>query len=154
MKKYPHPPATSRHGTGFVLIEVLSALLIFAIGILGLVGLQATAIKQSSAAQYRAIAALQANELISRMWLNNRTANTLQAYFGSAASGDGYASWLTSVKSSGLPQVASKPPTVTFSTVAGGGASATSSSLATITIYWQAPGEDTPHQYVAMAQVK
>ena len=148
-----------------MLIEVLCSLLIFAIGILAMVGLQAVSVQQSTAARYRAIAATQANDLISRMWVSDRTAATLQASFASGSSSSsstntGYASWYAAVQTSGLPKVSAQPPTVTFTTVAGGGSSATSSSLATITIYWTAPGETIPsgaksaHKYVAMAQIK
>lgn len=144
-----------------MLIEVLCSLLIFAIGILALVGLQAVSVRQSTAARYRAIAAIQANDLIGRMWVSDRTAATLQASFASSGSSNtGYASWYAAVQASGLPKVSAQPPTVTFATVAGGGSSAISSSLATITIYWTAPGETVPsgatsaHKYVAMAQIK
>ena len=41
---------------GVVLLESLIAILIFSIGILGAVGLQATVIKNTSEAQYRAVA--------------------------------------------------------------------------------------------------
>ena len=144
-----------------MLIEVLCSLLIFAIGILAMVGLQAVSVQQSTAARYRAIAAIQANDLIGRMWVSDRTAATLQASFASSSSSNtGYASWYAAVQACGLPKVSAQPPTVTFTTVAGGGSSATSSSLATITIYWTAPGETIPsgaksaHKYVAMAQIK
>jgi type IV pilus assembly protein PilV len=146
-----------------MLIEVLCSLLIFAIGILAMVGLQAVSVQQSTAARYRAIAATQANDLISRMWVSDRTAATLQASFASSSSSTtntGYASWYAAVQACGLPKVSAQPPTVTFTTVVGGGSSATSSSLATITIYWTAPGETIPsgaksaHKYVAMAQIK
>jgi len=145
-----------------MLIEVLCALLIFAAGILAIVGLQATSVQQASAARFRAVAALQASDLIGRMWVSDRTATTLQSYFASTSSSSGnsssgntgYTSWYTALQSSGLPLVASQPPTVTFTTVSGGGSSAVASSLATITIYWKAPGDTSAHKYVAMAQVK
>lgn len=136
------------------MLEALIALVIFAIGILGLVAAQGTSVKDASNARFRAIAASLANDLISRMWLSDRTAATLQASFGSSAAGAGYTAWLASVQSSGLPNVSSYPPAVSFSTVSGGGTSATSSSLATINVYWKAPGESTMHTYTALAQMK
>jgi type IV pilus assembly protein PilV len=148
--------ASAPHQQGVMMMEALVAILIFAIGILGLVASQRSAVQGASEAQYRAIAAAQANDLISRMWLSDRTATTLQASFGSSAAGTGYTSWLTAVKSSGLPNVASYPPSVTFSTVTGGGSSAVSSSLATIKVYWKAPGDTSSqaHYYTALAQLK
>jgi type IV pilus assembly protein PilV len=53
------------------MIEVLVAVLLFSLGILGLVGLQAQAIKYSVEAEDRNRAALLANEIASAMWLSN-----------------------------------------------------------------------------------
>ncbi|WP_290867819.1 type IV pilus modification protein PilV [Aquabacterium sp.] len=139
--------------SGFMLIEVLVALLIFSLGILGLLAGQRQAVQQASAAQYRAIAATQAADLVSKMWLSDRTAATLQAQFASSSQGSGYTTWLSALAASGLPGVSKHPPTVSFTTVAGG-TSAASSSLATISIYWQGPGDEAAHQYTATAQLK
>lgn len=163
------PIAQSSKSTGFMLLEVLCALLIFSIGILGIVGLQANATKQSSAAEYRSMAAMLASDLVSKMWLSNRTAATLQGYYaGTAGSGGGgYNTWLTAVTASGLPNAVTYAPTVSFATVPGGGSAGIASSLATITICWTAPGDTPPtdttctpntasnvHKYVVIAQVK
>ena len=53
---------------GFMLIEVLVGLLIFSLGILGLVGLQAAMTQSQTAAKVRADAAFLASELIGSMW--------------------------------------------------------------------------------------
>jgi type IV pilus assembly protein PilV len=53
--------------SGFTLIEVLVSVLIFSFGILGLVGLQANAIKMSTDAQQRAEATFLADQLLARM---------------------------------------------------------------------------------------
>jgi type IV pilus assembly protein PilV len=148
-----------RHGTqrGVMLLEALVAILIFSLGVLSIVKLQAVSIQQSTAAEYRSMAALLANDLVSRMWASDKTAATLQANFGSSGNGSGYSSWLASVQSSGLPNVSTSKntlPTVTFSSVAGGGTSATPSSQATITLFWQSPGDSALHSYVAVAQLK
>jgi type IV pilus assembly protein PilV len=139
---------------GFTIIEVLVALLIFAIGMLGIAGLYSNAVRQATGAELRTTAAMLATDLIGRMWMSDRTYSTLQASYGSTVAGTGYTSWQATVTSSGLPGVASLPPTVTFTTVSGGGSSAISSSLATITIYWKGPGDSSAHQYVALAQMK
>ena len=149
----PRRPSSRRGARGFSLIEVLCALLIFAIGVLGLVKLQAVSVQQASGARYRAIAAAQAASLIGRLWTTDRSAATLQAQFGSAAGGAGYTSWRASVEASGLPNVAGKLPTVSFTTVPGG-SSATASSLATVTVFWKAPGDTGYHSHVVLAQVK
>jgi type IV pilus assembly protein PilV len=50
------------------LLEVLVALLIFAFGVLGIVGLQASLTKAQTGSKFRADAALLAQELIGNMW--------------------------------------------------------------------------------------
>lgn len=53
---------------GFALLEVMIAILIFSFGLLGLVGLQANMIKQSTDARYRAVASYLAQEKLGEMW--------------------------------------------------------------------------------------
>lgn len=62
------PPRSHRHNGGFLLLEVLVALLIFAFGVLGVVGLQAAMTKAQSGSKYRGDAAYLAQELIGNMW--------------------------------------------------------------------------------------
>lgn len=58
------------HGQGGVaLLEVLVSILLFSLGILGLIGLQARAISLSVDAEDRNRAALLANEVASEMWM-------------------------------------------------------------------------------------
>ncbi|MCJ0765186.1 type IV pilus modification PilV family protein [Variovorax terrae] len=138
-----------RQQAGIMLLEALAAILIFSVGILAVIGLQAASVKQAAAAEFRSIAALQANDLVSRMWISDHTAATLQTVYGSSGSGAGYASWLAHVKASGLPGVSSVSPTVVF----GDGVTAPANQV-TITVNWIAPGETTAHNYVVIAQVK
>jgi type IV pilus assembly protein PilV len=65
------------------LIEVLVALLVFSIGLLGIVGLQARAIQLSVDSEDRSRAALLANEIVSQMWALRTTslpAGTVEAW--------------------------------------------------------------------------
>jgi type IV pilus assembly protein PilV len=57
--------------SGFTLIEVMVAVLIFSFGILGLVGMQASAIKMSTDAQQRAEATFLADQLLARMLISD-----------------------------------------------------------------------------------
>ncbi|MEX8493818.1 pilus assembly protein PilV [Sphaerotilus sp.] len=85
---------TTRHTTraqpraprpnGFVLLEALIALLIFALAVLGLVGLQASMTRASSGAKYRADAAYLASDLVGLMWTDSRN---LALYDASACAG-------------------------------------------------------------------
>jgi len=58
------------------MMEVLVSILIFAFGLLGLIGLQASAIHYSADAEDRNRAALFANEIASSMWINNSVSPT------------------------------------------------------------------------------
>ena len=95
-----------------MLLEVLVAILIFAIGVLSLVGLQVASIKESGKAKYRTDATLLANELIGRMWVTDRSFANLSAQFESAGPGAAYTAWLPAVQAA-LPGVAANPPVVT-----------------------------------------
>lgn len=70
MNKRRIPPRRQR---GVALIEVLVAILIFSIGVLGLIGLQSRAIAVSMDTEDRNRASLLANELISMLWLRGTT---------------------------------------------------------------------------------
>jgi type IV pilus assembly protein PilV len=163
---------TTRAGkqTGSMLIEVLIAILIFSIGILGIVGLQASAVKASTDAKYRSEAGLLANELIGRMWASNRTQATLTAAFSSATSGAGYQAWSWAGTTAGtsaapalgtvlqtLPGAQANPPIVVVTPVPSPvGSTSLPGSLVTITIFWKMPNEldsAASHNYVAVAQI-
>lgn len=64
-------PAASR---GVALVEVMVGLLIFLVGVLGIIGLQAKAIQFTVQAEDRSRAALMANELVAQMWAQQSTA--------------------------------------------------------------------------------
>ena len=61
-----HPPRQA----GFTLLEVLIALLVISIGLLGIAGMQALAINNTSIARVQSLAALQAASLASAMQAN------------------------------------------------------------------------------------
>lgn len=66
-----------RSSQGFALIEVLVSLLIFSLGVVGLMGVQARALQTSTDAQDRSRAAMLAQSLSSEMWIIKST--TLKA---------------------------------------------------------------------------
>ena len=140
----------SKRQSGVMLLEALIAILIFAIGILGIVGLQATGIKQGTDAKYRSDAAFLANQLIGAMWLGDRSFATLTKY--STGGGAPYTAWSATVGTT-LPNagggvgVNDKPPTVAVA----------ADGTVTISIFWLAPSEPantTHHRYVTTAQIK
>ncbi len=157
----------SRHlhqDSGFMLLEALFGILLFSLGIIALIGLQANSVKQSVAGQYRSEASLMASQLIGQMWASDRTITTLQANFNSAHTAGGTCStscgaafnaWYQDVKAA-LPGATEHPPTILFQAIPGSSA-LLSSTQATLTIYWLAPNEDStvaPHSYVVISQIK
>lgn len=140
MKSLPNFLRKTQQGS--MLLEALFGILIFSLGILALVGLQATSVRQAASAQYRSDAALLANDLLGQMWLQANTATARQAMFASGTAGAGYTTWAAKVQAT-LP--GSLPPTVVFNL----------DGTATITIFWRAPQEKTSerHQYVVTTQV-
>ena len=67
--------------TGFTLIEVLIAMVVLAIGLLGLAGLQATGLKNNQSAYYRSQATQLAYDIADRMRANVTTANNYLTTF-------------------------------------------------------------------------
>ena len=131
---------------GGFLLEALIAILIFSFGILGIVGLQAQAIRHVNDAQYRSEAIYLANSLVSSMW--GEDVGTLKANYESVpGTGAGYLAFKARVGQ--LPGGTVKDPDVVFSP-----ALTLSSETVTVTVYWLEPGETgTPHQYTATAVV-
>lgn len=126
--------------TGIALLEGLIAILIFSLGILAIVGMQAVAVKQSTDARYRTEAALLAEQLIGMMWVDNRA--TLNTKYG--PNGAGYNAWLADV-SAVLPKASENPPEVNIV-----------SGEVTVTIYWQPPGDSSAtgrHKYTTTAHI-
>lgn len=129
------------HQKGSALLESLIAILIFSMGILAIVGLQAASIKNTVSAKYRTDASMLANQVIGQMWTDDKTNATLVANY-SSPSGAKYLTWKASVAQA-LPGVTSNAPTITID----------ASNAATVTIWWQLPGESAPHNYVAIARI-
>lgn len=61
--------ANPRRQQGVMLLEALIGILIFSVGILAMVGMQAAAFSASADAKYRAEAAAFANQIISDIWM-------------------------------------------------------------------------------------
>lgn len=133
--------------SGVILIEALVAILIFSIGILALVGLQATAIKQSTDARYRTEAAALANELIAEMWVSDRTTATLITNF--ATGGAQYTAWANRVAAVLPGGIA---PTVTIDA-----AGTAIPGRVLVTVQWRAPNEPAgaaAHNYRTSAVIQ
>jgi len=132
------PAPGPRAARGFMLIEVMISVVIFAVGVLALVGLQASMTRAQTEAKVRADAAYLAQELMGLMWTD----------LGNAAS-------YTDAACSGYPRCAAWQAKV--AAVLPGGASAVTfdatSRDVSITLSWQLPGGD-PHNYRTWTHVR
>ena len=73
-KRFAHQGKSAQHGV--VLLEALVAVLLFSMGVLALVGLQAAMIKNTSDSKYRAEASFIAQQRIGIMWSDPANALT------------------------------------------------------------------------------
>lgn len=128
---------------GVALIDSLVAIVVISIGILGLVALQGTFMKNNAEARHRAEAAFLAAQVIGQMWQeDDKTA--LAAQYRSP-DGPKFLLWKAEVQDgrSGLPNATSgNEPTIEFS----------SANRVLVTVRWQVAGHG-PHRHVAEAQV-
>jgi type IV pilus assembly protein PilV len=129
-----------RNQEGVMLIEVLIGLLIFSIGILAMLGMQATAMRATVDSKYRSEAGFLANQLVGIMWSD---ADDLSAYAtANCPSTAACDNWLTSVEQL-LPQA----------TGANAPAIDVVGRQVTVTLRWQRPGESTVSQHQVVANI-
>jgi type IV pilus assembly protein PilV len=124
---------------GVVLIEILVAILLFSIGVLGLVGVQIASMKNVGESQYRVEAALLASSLTAQM--RTSPAATRATEFASPG-GSRFSAWSSSVTSA-LPGASATPPTV----------DTTNYPTVTVTISWRAINDTGTRRYVATTTV-
>ena len=130
------PPFRARTG-GFALIEILVAVLLFALGVLSLIGLQASLTRAQTDAKVRTDAAALASEVIGQMWGD---ATNLSSYSGDSCEAHARCkSWQDKV-STALPSGAS-----TITVTAG-------SNDVEVSIRWATPSGET-HQYVTQTTI-
>lgn len=144
-----------------MLLEVLISVLIFSLGILAVVGLQATSVKLQADAKYRADAGYLASQIVGLMWsdrgVNNANLPNYQhrATGGGAAcnptganspnatvAGSGMKTWLDNVAAA-LPGAASTNQQI----IVGAG------NLVTVTICWKTPQEAAWHNYLLITSI-
>ncbi|MEW5890652.1 MAG: type IV pilus modification protein PilV [Pseudomonadota bacterium] len=114
----------ARHQRGATLLEALIAVLIFSIGILAIVGMQALAVRVTTDAKYRADASFLANQALGRVW--------------------GDPNNIASYAESDTPVAALPNGTRTV---------AIDNDRVTVTIRWQPPGDPAQHQFVVSGYV-
>lgn len=132
--------------SGVMLLEALIGILIFSLGILAMVGMQAMSIKLASDSRDRAEAANLASQLVGEMWLNRAALASFQ-YSGSGTAPAALTTWIARVDAS-LPDAAANRPIVTVGASTLGAAVG---SQTTVTMRWRNPTEATVHQFVMTA---
>jgi type IV pilus assembly protein PilV len=139
-------PSIRRTQEGAFLLEALIGILIFSLGILGIVGLQAQAIRFTNDSEYRAEAVYLANSLISQMWADKRA--NLKVNYDSTVGGPQYTAFATNVQlqmkgANPLPPIVKVDPTDGSLPLA----VTNTSSVVQVSIVWQMPGDTTQHNY-------
>jgi type IV pilus assembly protein PilV len=126
--------------TGIALIEAMVAILIFSLGILAIVALQALSMRNTTDAQFRSEAAHLANTVIAQMRLADQA--TVAADF--ATGGAAYGTWKTRVEdpATGLPVPTTNPPTIVFN-----------GRQVTVTVFWRAQSDSGVRQHVVNTQL-
>ncbi len=137
MLNQPPLPSRSRGAHGFVLIDVLIAILLFSVGVLGLVGLQSAMTRNQTEAKVRADASYLASELVAQMWSNT---TSLSSYTSTGCASLALCKeWQDKVAAS-LPQGSGSVS-----------ADGTTGDV-TVTVSWTNPGGES-HRYVTQTTI-
>jgi type IV pilus assembly protein PilV len=145
-------PTKARQG-GVALLEALIGILIFSIGILAVVGMQATAIRTVSDSKYRSEAAFLANQLMTQLWTDDGNI-TQYAFNGTGTPPARIADWVALVDSRLPGTTANKPVvTVTGATTKGVGGANSTGALVQIQVFWKLPDDAGPRNYTLLASV-
>jgi type IV pilus assembly protein PilV len=115
---------------GFALVEAMVSMLIFAFGVLGLIGLEARGVQFSVDAENRNRAALLASEIASSMWLAGNVAQTPAQI----------AAWNVQANETNAPLTGLPSGAVTITPVGA------TTNATDITVTWQAPTRTTTDQ--------
>jgi len=139
---------------GVMLLEALIGILIFSLGVLALVAMQAVSISNVSNARYRTEAAFLANEIISQMWMDRGTnlANVdTYAFAGGGTANVSLGLWVAKVNTL-MPKATTYPPTIQINNlpVALGMPQA---RQVTVTVRWRAPDAITTSNHIAVGFV-
>jgi type IV pilus assembly protein PilV len=127
------PAQSPRSQAGVMLLEALVAILIFTVGVIAVMGMQAASISQVSAAKYRTDASYLANQIIGRMWVDQPN--------------------LATYTSTGSPGRVTWDATVAATLPGGAGAIAIAGTQVTVTITWTPPNEGIVRRYVTIANI-
>ncbi|MCC7546496.1 MAG: hypothetical protein IT532_01895 [Burkholderiales bacterium] len=140
-----HHRAFSTKQGGALLLEAMIAILLFSLGVLSLVGMQAMAVTNVSEAKYRTDASFYANQIIGQIWVNRD--NIADYDYAGGAPSAALEPWLDQVTAA-LPGVADNPPEIEVD-----------GTNVTVTIFWQSPEDAAkdpqpdPHQFTVTTSI-
>lgn len=162
--------ATRVRQSGIALLEALIGILLFSLGILAMVAMQAASVNAVADAQYRIEAVNVTNELLAQMWTtaDRTSALNLQTsllafehqtsgapnecnFSGTSAANPAVIAWLNHLNSGGvgggplLPGATAAMQQIEVDTGA--------SNRVTITLCWQAPNDTTPRRHTVVGYV-
>lgn len=133
---------------GFAMVEAMVSILLFAVAILGLIAMQVNSVRFGGDAKYRSEASLLADQMISELWVATPANIPNYAYAGGTPP-TGVDTWVTKVQSS-LPGVTATTnvPTIQVDTSVDSGLTV---YRATVTVFWQAPGQSSARSHSVSA---
>jgi type IV pilus assembly protein PilV len=135
-----HSQASVGREGGVMLLEALIAILIFSIGILGLVAMQGLAISAVSDAKYRSDASFLANQIMAQIWVDR---GNVANYVVPGGAAPALVPWLANVQAelpSGAATISIPPPGYPAGAVE-------------VLINWQQPGNASIRAYRALTIV-
>jgi type IV pilus assembly protein PilV len=135
--------------SGVMLLEALIGILIFSLGVLALVGMQALAVKVATESRERAEASNLASQLIGEMWINRANLANYEYTAGSGAVPAELTNWVAQVQAA-LPNANVYLPSVSIGTPTMAGVNG---NEVIITIRWQAPGTTGVRQFLMSAYI-
>jgi type IV pilus assembly protein PilV len=118
---------------GVMLLEALVAILIFSIGIIAVMGMQAASITQVTQSKFRTDASYLANQILGQIWVDQANMASYSSSGYSARSG-----WDATVAST-LPS--------------GAGDIVVAGRQVTVTVTWKMPDDTVTRKFVAVANI-
>lgn len=157
MKRQPmrHLPLIRKAQSGIVLVEVMASILIFTFAVIGLIGVQASAVSELTASKNRANASYLADQIIGQMWTDQGNLANYKHNGGAApvaatpctpavaaSTNTNVLAWLAQVNA-GLPGA-----TTTHQQIYIG-----AGNTVIVTICWKMPTESAFHNFSETAQI-
>lgn len=134
-----------------MLLEALIGILIFSLGVLALVAMQAVSTSSVSNARYRTEASFLANDILGNAWVDRGVSGAgtdLDNYRYPGGSAGPLAAWVQKVQAT-LPGAAAYPPTIVIAPMI----DPPSGRSITVTLQWRAPDAVMTSRHVAVGYI-